>query len=72
VIFSYAMTGGTVVIFRRRGMPGRFLAPLYPWVPILSLGLEALYLGTIFILTGFVLYGMLQAYETVEVRSGER
>jgi APA family basic amino acid/polyamine antiporter len=82
VIFSYAMTGGAVVILRRRAMPGKFQAPLYPWVPILSLvlsimvmislGLEALYLGTIFILTGFVLYGMLQARGTIRAQGGNR
>jgi basic amino acid/polyamine antiporter, APA family len=80
VIFSYAMTGGAVVILRRRGMPGRFQVPLYPWVPILSLvlsvlvmislGSEALYLGSIFILTGFVLYGILRAYENKEGPAG--
>ena len=80
VIFSYAMTGGAVIILRRRGMPGKFQAPFYPWVQILSLALsllvmislgsEALYLGSIFILTGFVVYGILRAYGHVGVQGG--
>ena len=68
VIFSYAITGGAVIILRRRGMPGKFQAPLYPWIQILSLalsivvmislGIEALVLGVAFILLGLVFYGM--------------
>ncbi len=82
VIFSYAMTGGAVVILRRRKVRGEFQAPFYPWVPIislvlsvivmLSLGTEALYLGSIFILTGFVMYGIHTAYEReVEIHEGK-
>ena len=82
VIFSYALTGVAVVILRRRSVPGRFQAPLYPWVPILSLvlsvlvmislGTQALYLGSIFILTGFVLYGILLVSEKAERKGGIR
>jgi APA family basic amino acid/polyamine antiporter len=70
VIFSYAMTGAAVVILRRRGIPGTFRAPFYPWIQffsillsvvvMISLGGEALYLGSIFLLLGFVLYGIVR------------
>ncbi len=73
VIFSYAMTGIAVVILRRKHVPGLFLSPLYPWVQVLSLilsiivmvslGTEALYLGAISILIGFLVYGAVQFYE---------
>jgi APA family basic amino acid/polyamine antiporter len=82
VIFSYAMTGVAVVILRRGMVPGMFQVPLYPWIPILSLilsgivmislGSEALYLGSMFILLGFVVYGIHQEYANVERRIGER
>lgn len=78
VIFSYALTGVAVMILRRRAIPGKFQSPLYPWVQILSLilsvvvmialGVEALYLGAIFVLIGVILYGVIQAEE----RIGER
>jgi APA family basic amino acid/polyamine antiporter len=68
VIFSYAMTGVAVMILRHRGVPGAFHAPFYPWIQVISillsimvmisLGGEALYLGSIFLLLGFVLYGI--------------
>jgi APA family basic amino acid/polyamine antiporter len=82
VIFSYAMTGVAVVILRRRSIQGMFQAPLYPWIPVLSLilsgivmislGVEALYLGSMFILMGFVVYGFHQEYEHLEQRAIER
>jgi basic amino acid/polyamine antiporter, APA family len=70
VIFSYAMTGAAVIILRQRAVPGNFRSPLYPWVQVVSLvlsvvvmvslGVEALSLGAIFILTGVILYGIIQ------------
>ncbi|MDD1674814.1 MAG: amino acid permease [Methanomicrobiales archaeon] len=73
VIFSYALTGVAVVILRKNAIPGKFLAPFYPWVQFLSLvlsivvmvslGVEALYLGAIFVLIGIILFGVIQARE---------
>ena len=73
VIFSYSMTGVAVMILRRRYAPGAFQSPFYPWIQILSLllsvvvmvslGVEALYLGSLFLLFGFVLYGLIHARE---------
>lgn len=70
VIFSYALTGVAVIILRQRAVPGRFRSPLYPWVQIVSLllsivvmvslGVEALSLGAIFILTGVIFYGIIE------------
>ncbi len=70
VIFSYAMTGGAVMVLRHRAVPGAFHAPFYPWtqvvsillsvVVMISLGGEALYLGTILLLLGFVFYGIIR------------
>ncbi len=66
VIFSYSLTGLSVVILRKRKVDGKFNSPFYPYVQILSivlsavvmyaLGIEAFYIGTITILTGFFLY----------------
>ncbi len=77
VIFSYALTGLAVVILRRRSVPGVFASPLYPWVQGLSLvlsgvvlaalGNQALYFGSLFILTGIVAYALL-----VERRRADR
>ena len=69
VIFSYALTGLAVVILRRRRVPGVFASPLYPWVQVASillsivvmaaLGEQALYFGSLFLLTGIVAYALL-------------
>ncbi len=69
VIFSYALTGLAVVILRRRRVRGEFASPLYPWVQIASvllsivvmaaLGNQALYFGSLFLLTGIVAYALL-------------
>ena len=82
VIFSYAMTGMAVVIFRRRKISGMFQSPLYPWVQVvslvlsvvvmLSLGVEALYLGAISILIGFLIFGVMQVREKIEGRDPAR
>jgi APA family basic amino acid/polyamine antiporter len=70
VIFSYALTGAAVIILRQRAVPGKFRSPLYPWVQIaslvlsivvmVSLGVQALSLGAIFILTGVIFYGVIE------------
>jgi APA family basic amino acid/polyamine antiporter len=70
VIFSYALTGAAVIILRQRAVPGKFQSPLYPWVQIaslvlsivvmVSLGVQALSLGAIFILTGVIFYGIIE------------
>ncbi len=69
VIFSYALTGLAVVILRRRRVRGEFTSPLYPWVQVASillsvvvmaaLGSQALYFGSLFLLTGIVAYALL-------------
>ncbi len=69
VIFSYALTGLAVVILRRRRVGGAFASPLYPWVQVVSillsivvmaaLGNQALYFGSLFLLTGIVAYALL-------------
>ncbi len=66
VIFSYSLTGVAVVIIRKRNLPGKFNSPLFPYLPILSvflsavimfaLGTQALYLGSLMILTGIIVY----------------
>lgn len=69
VIFSYALTGLAVVILRKRRVHGEFASPLYPWVQVASillsvvvmaaLGNQALYFGSLFLLTGIVAYALL-------------
>ncbi len=69
VIFSYALTGLAVVILRRRRVQGVFSSPWYPWVQVVSLvlsavvlaalGNQALYFGSLFLLTGVVAYAIL-------------
>ncbi len=69
VIFSYALTGLAVVILRKRRVQGAFTSPLYPWVQVVSillsivvmaaLGNNALYFGSLFLLTGIVAYALL-------------
>ncbi len=69
VIFSYALTGLAVIILRRRRVQGLFSSPLYPWVHaaslvlsgvvVAALGNNALYFGSLFILTGVVAYALL-------------
>ncbi len=69
VIFSYALTGLAVVILRKRRVAGVFASPLYPWTQVASillsivvmaaLGNNALYFGSLFLLTGIVAYALL-------------
>ncbi|MEM3857323.1 MAG: amino acid permease [Thermoprotei archaeon] len=73
VIFSYSLTGVAVMIIRRKKVRGLFSTPLYPYLPIasvilsivimLTLGSQALYLGTVMIITGIIIYS-LQRIET--------
>ncbi len=66
VIFSYSLTGVAVIIVRRRKLQGDFNTPLFPYLPIISvflsavimltLGSQALYLGSLMILSGIVVY----------------
>jgi APA family basic amino acid/polyamine antiporter len=68
VIFSYSLTGIAVIIIRKRKFPGLFNVPLYPYLPIVSvllsivimltLGSQALYLGTVMIVTGIIIYSL--------------
>ncbi len=70
VVFSYALTGLAVVILRRRGVGGAFESPFYPALQIVSvvlsfvvmaaLGEQALYLGTLMILSGVITYGFVR------------
>lgn len=66
VIFSYSLTGVAVIILRKRKVPGLFSVPLYPYFPVVSvvlslvimltLGSQALYLGTVMIISGIIVY----------------
>ncbi len=76
VIFSYALTGGAVIILRKRGIKGIFRSPGYPTVQILSialsivimfsLGVQALYIGVVSIIAGIFVYTFIKMknYET--------
>ncbi|MEM0127835.1 MAG: amino acid permease [Thermoplasmatales archaeon] len=66
VIFSYALSGVAVMLIRRRAIKGEFNVPLFPYLPIASillsliimiaLGSQALYLGSLMIISGMVIY----------------
>ncbi|MGC8645615.1 MAG: APC family permease [Thermoplasmata archaeon] len=65
VIFSYALSGVAVILIRRRLPAEGFNAPLFPYFPILSvilslvimitLGSQALYLGSLMIIAGIII-----------------
>ncbi|MEM4778493.1 MAG: amino acid permease [Thermoplasmatales archaeon] len=66
VIFSYALSGVAVILIRKRVTDSGFNAPLFPYLPIVSvllsmvimvsLGSQALYLGSLMILSGIIIY----------------
>lgn len=66
VIFSYAITGLAVHVVRKRNVEGPFNAPLYPYVQVISivlslvvmlaLGVQALYVGSLSIIVGMLIY----------------
>jgi APA family basic amino acid/polyamine antiporter len=66
VIFSYSLTGFAIVLIRKQNLPGFFSVPFFPYLPIISvalsvvimitLGSQALYLGSLMILTGMIIY----------------
>ncbi|MGC8725376.1 MAG: APC family permease [Thermoplasmata archaeon] len=68
VIFSYALTGIAVGILRKRKILKGFNSPWYPYIQIssvvlsmivmLSLGIQSLYLGTMLIIVGIILYAI--------------
>jgi len=68
VIFSYSLTGIAVIVIRKKKLPGLFNVPLYPYFPIasvilslvimLALGSQALYLGTVMIILGMIIYSL--------------
>ncbi|MEM0136652.1 MAG: amino acid permease [Thermoplasmatales archaeon] len=74
VIFSYSLTGIAVIIIRRKNIQGEFSTPLFPYLPIISvllsgvimltLGSQALYLGSMMILSGIIVY----SFQRVEHR----
>ncbi|MGP6293536.1 APC family permease [Caldiplasma sukawensis] len=78
VIVSYAVTGISVMILRKRKVKGDFQSPLYPYVQIVSvilsalimltLGVKAFYTGTITIFIGGILY----LYEKERKRGSNR
>jgi APA family basic amino acid/polyamine antiporter len=73
VIFSYSLTGIAVIMIRKKKLPGLFNVPLYPYFPIVSvilsivimltLGSQALYLGTVMIITGIIIYSFQRVEE---------
>jgi APA family basic amino acid/polyamine antiporter len=77
VIFSYSLTGIAIILIRRRKVSGEFNTPLFPYLPIISillsalimvaLGSQALYLGSLMILSGMIIYS-LQKVERREQR----
>jgi APA family basic amino acid/polyamine antiporter len=66
VIFSYSLTGFAIILIRRQNLSGFFNVPFFPYLPIISvalsavimitLGSQALYLGSLMILTGMVIF----------------
>jgi len=66
VIFSYALSGVAVILIRKKVREKGFNAPLFPYFPILSvilslvimisLGSQALYLGSLMIIIGIVIF----------------
>ncbi|MGC8574013.1 MAG: APC family permease [Thermoplasmata archaeon] len=66
VIFAYSLTGIAVILIRKKNIRGLFNVPFYPYFPIISvilsgvimltLGSQALYLGTIMIMSGMIIY----------------
>ncbi len=68
VIFSYSLTGIAIVLIRRRKVLGEFSSPFYPYLQaisvvlsaliMLALGSQALYLGSLMILSGMIVYSL--------------
>ncbi len=68
VIFSYSLTGIAIILIRRKKLSGEFNGPLFPYLPIISiilsalimvaLGSQALYLGSLMILSGMIVYSL--------------
>jgi len=66
VIFSYALSGVAVILIRKKVREKGFNSPLFPYFPILSvilslvimisLGSQALYLGSLMIIIGIVIF----------------
>lgn len=66
IVFSYALSGIQVAIARKRGIKGKFRSPLFPFIQIasvilslvfmVSLGSDALIIGTITLIIGLVLF----------------
>ncbi len=80
VIFSYSLTGIAVIIIRRKSMEGSFNVPFYPYFPIISvilsgiimltLGSQALYLGTLMIMSGMIIYSFRRIDRRIQINSG--
>jgi APA family basic amino acid/polyamine antiporter len=78
VIFSYSLTGIAIVLIRRKKVSGDFNTPFFPYLPVVSvvlsalimfaLGSQALYLGSLMILSGIIVYS-LQSVERMEQKN---
>ncbi|MEJ2774774.1 amino acid permease [Sulfolobaceae archaeon RB850M] len=68
IVFSYMLSGVEVMIARHRGIRGKFRAPLFPYLQvlsfvlsgvfILSLGFVSLEIGFITLLIGLIIHGL--------------
>ncbi len=82
VIFSYALTGISVVIIRKRHVPGKFESPLFPYIQVLSivlsgvvmyaLGFQALYMGVISIIIGMIVHAIYREASSIDARRRQR